>query len=51
MMLLTILVIVLVLAIAGAGFGHSRFGFAGWSPVGVVLLVVMVLWFTGHMSG
>jgi hypothetical protein len=45
--MLTILVILLVLALVGGGFGHSRFGYAGWSPAGVILLILLVLFFTG----
>ena len=48
-MLITVLVVLMILAIAGAGWGHSRFGYAGWSPVGVILAVVLVLWVTGHL--
>jgi len=45
--MLTILVILLVLALIGGGLGHSRFGYAGWSPAGLILLVVLVLLLTG----
>jgi len=48
MLLVIILVILLALAIGGAGWKHSRYGYAGWSPAAVILLVVFVLWFTGH---
>lgn len=50
-MLLTILVVLLVLSLAGGGFGHSRFGFAGWSPAGIILLVLVVMFFTGRLHG
>lgn len=46
--MLTILVIILLLALVGGGLGHSRFGYAGWSPAGLILLVLLVLFFTGH---
>ena len=49
-MLLIILLVVLGLALLGGGMGHSRFGYAGWSPAGVILLVLVVLYFTGHLS-
>jgi hypothetical protein len=45
--MLTILFILLVLALIGGGIGHSRFGYAGWSPAGVLLVVLLVLFFTG----
>jgi hypothetical protein len=44
----TILLIVLVLALVGGGIGHSRFGYAGWSPAGIIVLVLLVMLFTGH---
>ncbi len=47
-MLFTILLIVFVVALFGGGIGHSRYGYAGWSPAGIVLCVVAVLYFTGH---
>jgi Protein of unknown function (DUF3309) len=44
----TILIILLVLALFGGGLGHSRYGYAGWSPAGILLAIVLVLLFTGH---
>jgi Protein of unknown function (DUF3309) len=46
--MLTILLIVLLIALVGGGLGHSRYGYAGWSPAGVLLAVVLVLLITGH---
>jgi len=48
-MLITFLIVVLVVALLGGGVGHSRYGFAGWSPAGLILLVLGVLWLTGHL--
>ena len=48
-MLLILLVVVLVLSLAGGGWGHSRYGYAGWSPAGIVLCVLLVLWLTGGL--
>lgn len=48
-MLFTILVVLLILSLVGGGWGHSRFGYAGWSPAGLILLVFAVLWFTGGL--
>jgi hypothetical protein len=50
-MLLIILIVVLVLALGGGGWGHSRYGAAGWSPAGLILLVLAILWFTGRLHG
>jgi hypothetical protein len=45
-----ILLIVLLLLFGGGGFwGHSRWGYAGWSPFGIVLLLIIVLALTGNL--
>ena len=41
-MLMTILLVVLVLAVLGGALGHSRFGYAGWSPAGLVVVILLV---------
>lgn len=48
-MLMILLLLFLVLAIGGGGWGHSRYGYAGWSPAGLLVLVILVLWFTGNL--
>ena len=50
MWLIIILVVLFVLALAGGGWGHSRGAYWGWSPAGVILVVAVVLFFTGHLS-
>ncbi|MEK7392837.1 MAG: DUF3309 family protein [Fibrobacterota bacterium] len=46
-----ILIVLLVLfAIGGGGWGYSRYGWAGMSPAGLVLLVLAVLLLTGQLS-
>ena len=47
-MLMILLLVLLVLAIVGGGWGHSRWGYAGWSPAGVILTALVVLWFAGY---
>jgi len=48
-MLTIILIVLLVLALGGGGWGYSRYGYAGWSPAGLILLVLAILWFTGRL--
>ena len=45
--MLTILLILLLISLIGGGLGHSRLGYAGWSPAGLILVVVLVMLFTG----
>jgi hypothetical protein len=48
-MLMIVLIVVLLLAVGGGGWAHSRYGYVGWSPLGLILLVLVVLWFTGNL--
>lgn len=50
-MLMIILLVLVVLAIGGGGWGHSRYGAAGWSPLGIILVLLLVFYFTGHLHG
>jgi hypothetical protein len=50
-MLMVVLIVLLVLALGGGGWGHSRFGAAGWSPAGLIVVLFAVLYFTGHLHG
>jgi len=50
-MLITLLVVLLLLALLGGGYGHSRgWGYYGWSPLGLLLLIVLILAFTGNLG-
>jgi hypothetical protein len=47
---LTLLLILLVLAILFGGFGAQRgWGYYGWSPVGLLILIVLILALTGNL--
>ncbi len=48
-MLMTILVVLLVLSLIGGGLGYSRVGYAGWSPAGILLVILVVLLVTGRV--
>lgn len=48
-MLFTILIVLFVLSLLGGGWGYSRYGYAAISPLGVVLALLCILYFTGHM--
>ncbi len=47
--LMILLIVLLVLALGGGGFGHKRFGVAGWSPAAIIVIVFLVLYFTGAL--
>ena len=44
-----ILLVVLALSIGGGTWGHSRYGYAGWSPAALILVVLVLLYLTGHL--
>jgi hypothetical protein len=48
-MFMMIVLVVLLLALVGGGLGHRRYGYAGWSPLGILLVVAIVLLFTGNL--
>ena len=48
-MLTILLITLLVLALVGGGWGYSRYGYAGMSPAGVLLVLLVVFYFTGHL--
>jgi hypothetical protein len=48
-MILIVMLVLLLLAIGGAGWGHRRWGYVGWSPVGVILTVMLVMWVFGSL--
>jgi len=33
----------------GGGVGHSRFGYAGWGPAGVLIVILVVMFATGNL--
>lgn len=47
--MLTLLIIILVLSLLGGGFGHSRYGYAGWSPAAIILVVLVILALAGRL--
>lgn len=47
--MLTLIVILLVVALVGGGVGHQRLGYVGWSPAGILLVILVVLLLTGNL--
>jgi hypothetical protein len=48
-MLLILFIVLLVLALGGGGWGYSRYGYVGFSPAGLLVLLLVVFWFTGNL--
>jgi hypothetical protein len=50
-MLITLLVVLVLVALLSGGYGHSRgWGYYGWSPLGLLVLIVLLLALTGNLS-
>lgn len=47
--MLTVLIILILAALLFGGWGSSRYGYAGWSPLAVVILVLIILYLTGYL--
>ncbi len=50
-MLWTLLVVLLLLSLFGGGWGSRRgYGYWGWSPLGLLLLIVLIMALTGNLN-
>lgn len=49
MTIILLLVLVVLLALGGGSWGHSRYGAASWSPLGIIVLILVVMIFTGNL--
>ena len=47
--MLILLIILLVVALGGGAWGHGRFGYAGWSPLGIIVVLLVILYLTGNL--
>lgn len=45
-----LVIVLLILALLFGGLGYDRFGYVGWSPLGAILLIVLLLWLAGFLS-
>ncbi len=48
--MLTLLIVLLIISAVFGGWGHSRWGYTGWSPLGIILAVIVVLYLTGNLG-
>ena len=49
-MLMILIVVLVLLSLGGGGWGYSRYGWAGMSPAGVILLILALLYLTGNLG-
>jgi hypothetical protein len=52
-MLLTLLLILLAVSLLGGVWGNRggrAYGYAGWSPFGILLVVLLILFLTGNLG-
>jgi Protein of unknown function (DUF3309) len=50
-MLFTILIVLLLVALLGGGYGSRRgWGYYGWSPVGLIVLIILIMALTGNLN-
>jgi len=47
--MLTLLILLLIVAALFGGFGHSTWGYAGWSPAAILVIILIVLALTGRL--
>lgn len=45
-----LLIVLIVLAAAGGVLGRSKAGLAGFTPLGLLIVVLLILWLTGALS-
>jgi hypothetical protein len=48
-MLTLLFIVLLIAALGGGGWGYSRYGWAGFSPAGLILVIFLVLILTGNV--
>lgn len=46
-----LLLIIILLLLGGGGWGYSRYGAAGASPIGILLIILIVMYFSGNLHG
>jgi Sec-independent protein translocase protein TatA len=51
MSLLTLLIILLVVAVLFGGYGTTRnWGYYGWTPLGIIVVILLILLLTGNLA-
>jgi len=47
--MITLLIVLLLIALVGGGLGYGRFGAAGLSPAGILILILVLMALTGRL--
>ena len=51
-MMLVLVIVLILLALGGGGLGYSRYGVVGGiTPIGLILVVLLVLYLAGYLHG
>lgn len=50
MLLIILLVVLFVVAIGGGRWGYSRYAYWSWSPAAIIVVVALVMFYTGHLN-
>jgi hypothetical protein len=48
--MLFLIVLILILAVIFGGWGSPRYGYVGWSPLVLILVVLLILWAVGALT-
>lgn len=48
-MLILLFLVLLLLALGGGGWGYSRYGYVGFSPAALIVVLLLVFWMTGNL--
>jgi hypothetical protein len=50
MLLIILLVLLFLFLFGGAGYGYNRYGGWGYSPVGLIIAILLIAWLFGAFS-
>lgn len=48
-MLMLFIILLILIALGTGGWGYSRYGMPGMTPAAIVLVLLLVLYFTGNL--
>ncbi len=48
-LLIVLLIVLAVLALCGGGYLRGSYGYAAWSPLAAIIVILIVLYLTGYL--